>query len=291
MNRLDVINLTKKYGDKYALKNFSFTISDGEIVGLLGKSNAGKTTLLNCIAGNIIPDSGELIFNGINLLNHPHERKSIGILVEASFIDYLSAYENFQALMYISGSTRSHANRETIEKTLAAVDLQSFKEKLVAGFSFGTKQKLGFAQTLLNGQKMLILDEPFAGLDAQSRRIVKDKIKNIVATHNIGVLISEHTLDNVKDICDRVICIEHGQKIYDGIMSDETIYYITVDRVAPDMLSLLPEAGSTVDEVNNTIQVIGNSKLSDILKLIAGFSNILKIESTQDSLAKFLKEG
>jgi len=290
MNRLEVVNLSKKYGEKYALRNFSFTMTDGEIVGLLGKSNAGKTTLLNCIAGNIFPDSGELIFNGNNLLHKAKERKAIGILIEASFVDYLTAYENFQALLYAAGKTNSSKNKATIEETLSSVDLYDYSGKFVENFPFGIKQKLGFAQTLLNGRKMLILDEPFAGLDAASRVLVKKKIKNIVETYNTGVLISEHTLDDVRDICGRVICIEHGQKVYDGIMSDETIYYITVGSVSTEMLFQLVESGITVDETNNVIQVIGNSKLSAILNLIVKYSNVLKIESTKDSLAKFLKE-
>ena len=291
MNRLEVVNLTKKYGEKYALRNFSFSITDGEIVGLLGKSNAGKTTLLNCIAGNIFPDSGELVFNGNNLLRNAKDRKAIGILIEASFVDYLTAYENFQALLYAAGKTNSGQNRATIEETLSSVDLYNYSEKFVESFPLGVKQKLGFAQTLLNGRKMLILDEPFAGLDAGSRTIVKEKIRNIVETYNIGVLLSEHTLDDVRDICNRIVCIENGQKVYDGIISDETIYYITVSEIYPEMTACLDEYGVQIHQDSKVIQVIGNEKLSEVLRLVVGFTTVKKIENTQDSLSRFLREG
>ena len=184
MHSLVINDITKSYNNHIALKNFSMTINKGEIVGLVGKNGAGKTTLLNCIAGNIHPDKGKIIFDDCNILDNGSIINNFGILIQASFLDYLNTYDNLKLLSYASGITDKNIISKKIDEVLTIVGLEKQKLNFVKDFSFGMKQRLGLAQALLNGNKFLILDEPLVGLDVLGREIVKEIIINKAKKEN-----------------------------------------------------------------------------------------------------------
>ena len=152
MNKiLSVSNLTKSYRDKTALDNFTMEVGAGQIVALIGENGAGKTTLLNAICDFIRPTSGEILFNGKNLKEEKSFLKRLGILIEPSFLDYLTAEENLQYLMKLSGGNKSD---KKIEDLLNKTELYESRKKKVKTFSFGMKQRLGLCQSLLTDVNM-----------------------------------------------------------------------------------------------------------------------------------------
>lgn len=154
---LEINNISKKYGEFNALRNVSFSIKQGDIVGLLGHNGAGKSTLIKCIMGAIQSYTGEVIYQGDNIsTNRKTFVEEVGILLEPAFVDYLSGEEN---LKLIAGSMGKKFSKEMINELLEMVSLKKASKKKVSDYSFGMRQRLGLAQALLNEPKLLILDE------------------------------------------------------------------------------------------------------------------------------------
>lgn len=290
MNCLKVCDLSKDYGEKAALSRFSFEIAGGEIVGLIGRNGAGKTTLLNCIAGNIYSNSGKIYVDDIDLFENGQLRKDIGILVESTFIDYLTAYENLKLLMFVSGILNNKVIEEEINKVLEIVGLSLEKKKKVGEFSYGMKQRLGFAQALLNGKKMLILDEPFAGLDINGRQLVKNHIRKIVEENNISVLFSDHNLEEVMDLYNRVVCIQNGVKLYDGKPEINKTYNLIVENINEKLYKELQLVDVAVDLTKKSICFSDNANLNQILQSILNNTKIIDLQLHENSIERFLKE-
>lgn len=208
---LQVQNVTKRYGDKIALNDFSMDICPGEIVALIGENGAGKTTLLNIICGYIRPSAGQVQYKGENIIEKPLTIREFGILIEPQFLDYISAEENLRLLSQLVNRKQDTRIEELLEKT----ELYSSRKKKVKEFSFGMKQRLGLCQCLLTEVGFIILDEPFVGLDPIGKEIFKQTIMDIAHKQNVPVLFSSHDLDDVDQICDRLVMISKGNKQLD----------------------------------------------------------------------------
>ena len=292
MHSLVINDITKSYNNHIALKNFSMTINKGEIVGLVGKNGAGKTTLLNCIAGNINPDKGKIIFDDCNILDNGSIINNFGILIQASFLDYLNTYDNLKLLSYASGITDKNIISKKIDEVLTIVGLEKQKLNFVKDFSFGMKQRLGLAQALLNGNKFLILDEPLVGLDVLGREIVKEIIINKAKKENIPVLFSDHNLREVEDICDKIVCLDKGEKIFDGIFKNEEKYCVEVVNPGFNILNNLNLVYKNFININgNKIVINDKEKLNDIITFLVQHNIFIKeISIQEDSLIKMFKE-
>ena len=292
MHSLVINDITKSYNNHIALKNFSMTINKGEIVGLVGKNGAGKTTLLNCIAGNIHPDKGKIIFDDCNILDNGSIINNFGILIQSSFLDYLNTYDNLKLLSYASGITDKNIISKKIDEVLTIVGLEKQKLNFVKDFSFGMKQRLGLAQALLNGNKFLILDEPLVGLDVLGREIVKEIIINKAKKENIPVLFSDHNLREVEDICDKIVCLDKGEKIFDGIFKNEEKYCVEVVNPGFNILNNLNLVYKNFININgNKIVINDKEKLNDIITFLVQHNIFIKeISIQEDSLIKMFKE-
>lgn len=285
---LVVNNLNKSYKNHIAIKNFSMHVEKGEIVGLIGKNGAGKTTLLNCIAGNIYPDNGEMIFEEEKIADNSSIINDFGILIHASFLDYINTYENLKLLCYASGVKDKEEIDRNIDEVLELVGLKDEKFNHVKNFSFGMKQRLGLAQALLNGKKFLILDEPLVGLDVLGREIVKDVIIKKAKEEGISVLFSDHNLREVEDICDRIICIEDGEKVFDGVFENEKEYCIEVDGDINE-LDEVNKGDISIDE--NSIKIHNKLKLNNVIESLVKQNIMIKdITIRENSLIEMFKE-
>ncbi len=292
MGCLEIASLGKSYGKKVALVDFSMKVAGGEIVGLIGRNGAGKTTLLNCIAGNIHPTNGSILYDGTNILSDGRIRSKFGISIEASFLDYLNTYENLSLLMKTCGDYDASYRINEIQEILHIVGLGDQMKKHVSSFSYGMKQRLGFAQALLNGSELLILDEPFAGLDVDGRKIVKDHIRKLANDKHIGVIFSDHNLDEVHDLCHRVVCIQNGKKVYDGIPDNEIKYEVYIDSLSEELLLELRKIkGITINLDRKVIYFSAKHNVHEIAKIIIEHSTLLKVKSIENALEKILKEG
>ena len=227
---LQVQNVTKRYGDKIALNDFSMDICPGEIVALIGENGAGKTTLLNIICGYIRPSAGQVQYKGENIIEKPLTIREFGILIEPQFLDYISAEENLRLLSQLVNRKEDTRIKELLEKT----ELYSNRKKKVKEFSFGMKQRLGLCQCLLTEVSFLILDEPFVGLDPIGKEIFKQTIMDIAHKQNVPVLFSSHDLDDVDEICDRLVMISNGNKQLDQPLEHKQTYTVKIESTISD---------------------------------------------------------
>jgi len=209
---IKISNLTKKYGEKVALKNISFEAEKGEIVGFLGPNGAGKTTTMRIITGFIPPSSGTVEVGGIDVLEEPEEaKKKIGYLPENNplyldmeverFLDY------FAQLKHIEKKDR----KGEINRVINECGLSDVRGEIIGRLSKGYKQRVGLAQALLGDPEVLILDEPTIGLDPKQVVEIRNLIKELGGKRT--VLLSTHILPEVSATCNRVIIINEGRII------------------------------------------------------------------------------
>ena len=288
MGKLIIKNICKNYGEKRALNNFSVEVNGGEIVGLIGRNGAGKTTLMNIIAGNIFSDSGEVFFDEKNVSKDCDIRKDFGILIEPAFLDYMNTEDNLRLLQNVLGERNRKKIKAQTKEVLDIVGLSGKEKTYVKLFSFGMKQRLGFAQALLNGKKLMILDEPFVGLDIKGRDMVKHYVKQYARDNDVAVIFSDHNLDEVRSLCDRVVVIADGEKKYDGEVYSRKRYEIKVRGVS-DMLvkSLKSLRDSEVQIKENTILINKKDHINSVINFVTKDTEIVDINIIDDSLERF----
>ena len=200
---LDVCNLTKSYGNFVALKNISFSVEEGVIVGLLGKNGAGKTTLMKTILGLLCNYDGQIKFEG-KLIDHREAKtmRKISSLVDVKFYEDMTAYENLNYLLMADQGLKKMNRKKRIIELLEMVGLENNINDKVKSFSFGMKQRLALAQTFLHDAKLIILDEPFVGLDPVGIEFMKNMLRDMRKEKNVTIIFSSHQLEEVSDLAD-----------------------------------------------------------------------------------------
>lgn len=213
---LIIDRLTKQYGNKIAADRISLTLQQG-VYGLLGANGAGKTTLMRMMCGVLKPTSGEIHFNGIDV-SHEDYRDVLGYLPQD--FGYYPEFTALDFLMYIAtlkGLPKMKAKEKALEM-LELTSLMEVKKKKIKTFSGGMKQRLGIAQAMLNNPKILILDEPTAGLDPKERVRFRNLISKLGADRI--VLLSTHIVSDVENIANTILVMKNGQMIHQGSLSE-----------------------------------------------------------------------
>jgi len=213
---IEARNLTKYYDGTLAVDNISFTVHQGEILGYLGPNGAGKSTTVKMMTGVIRPTSGSIIIDGIDLFENPIEiKKRIGYVPETGGLyESLTAYEYLQLvgrLYRISEGLLDHR----IEEFMTMFGLAEYMHERMSSYSKGMKQKVLISAALLHNPKIIFLDEPLSGLDANSALLLKEVIKNLAAEGRT-IFYCSHILDVVERVCERVIIIDKGRIVADG---------------------------------------------------------------------------
>ena len=208
---LQVKNLKKSYGSRVALKDFSYTFEDG-IYGMLGANGAGKSTLMNLLTDNVKRDSGNILYDGKEILSMGSAyRELIGYMPQQQ-----GFYENFSARMFLfymaelKGIKKKEAKKQ-IEELLSIVNLESVSDKKIGGFSGGMKQRVLLAQALLGKPKILILDEPTAGLDPKERVNFRNYIHRL--SENKIILLATHVVGDVETVADKILIMKDGELV------------------------------------------------------------------------------
>lgn len=286
-----VNSLCKNYGEKVILDNISFKIMKGEIVGLLGRNGAGKTTILKSILGLKSYDKGDILYNNVSLKDKPDLASEFGALIESSFLDYVTAEENIRLLMMVSNRFNKNEINDRIDKAFKLVGLENDKKLKVNQYSFGMKQRLGLVQAILFGKQFMMLDEPFVGLDPIGKDIIKKEIINKAKNENGCVLFSSHNLEDVEEICDRVIMIDKGKCIYDGPVTNGKIYNFQIDGFNYEIKKLLTDKFKNISISNENIISVNEEEVNNVFNFI--FTNNMKIfdlSIESSSLIKLFKE-
>lgn len=221
MNMIEVINLTKQFKDVKAVDNLNFSIKEGEIVGLLGENGAGKTTTLRMISTMIKCTSGTVKVSGFDIHKEPSKvRSEIGILFggEVGLYDRLTARENVRYFAELNGMDKNEADK-SIEKLRERLEMKEFMDRRVGKFSRGMKQKVAIARSIVHEPKVILLDEPTAGLDVTASRLIHDFIKNC-KKENKAIVFSSHSMQEVEKLCDRIIIIHKGKMLEQGTINE-----------------------------------------------------------------------
>ena len=219
---LTLNEISKSIKDKTIVDKVSFEIKPGSVNGLLGPNGAGKTTTFYLIAGLIKLDSGEIFLNGNDISNLPmHKRSNMGIKYlpqEPSIFQDLTVYENLYGLAEISLKEKNKIS-QFMTQSIEEFSLEKILDLKGRQLSGGQRRKVEIARTLAASPKMILLDEPFAGIDP----IAIDEIKNVLRTlkeKGIAILITDHNVREALDICDNAIVVNRGQVIAKGVKAD-----------------------------------------------------------------------
>ena len=217
---IEIKNVTKKYGDKKALDNVSFTVNDGDIFAFIGHNGAGKTTLIKSIVGIHDFDEGEILINNISIKDNPVECKKLMAFVP----DNPETYEHMKAIDYINFicdmyDVPKDVRRNNIEKYSKIFGMENKLNDTIDSFSHGMKQKIVLISALAHDPKILVMDEPFVGLDPKAVFEIKEILNEMVKEGKI-VFYSTHILDVAEKLCSRVAIIKNGKLVKSGSMKE-----------------------------------------------------------------------
>jgi ABC-2 type transport system ATP-binding protein len=217
---IETVDLTKKYGDFFALESLHLKLEKGDLFGFIGPNGAGKTTTIRILSTLLMPTWGEAYVCGHSIYTHPREiRRSIGYMP-----DIFGVYDDMRVIEYLeffAAAYRIHGpqRRRVAERSLELVDLVAKRDELVTSLSRGMTQRLGLARVLLHDPEVLLLDEPASGLDPRARIEMRNLLKRLQAMGKT-VLVSSHILPELADICNRVGIIEYGRLLACGDVQD-----------------------------------------------------------------------
>ncbi|MGZ8523446.1 MAG: ABC transporter ATP-binding protein [Chitinophagaceae bacterium] len=211
---LELQHLKKYFATQKAVDDVSLTIERGQIFGLLGPNGAGKTTLIRMITGIFYPDEGQIIFDG-KKFEPLKDIAHIGYMPEErGLYKKMKIGEQAMYLAQLKGLSRADASKK-IKAWFLRFDMESWWNKKVEDLSKGMSQKLQFVTTVLHEPKLIILDEPFSGLDPVNANLIKDEIYRLAQT-GATIIFSTHRMEQVEEICDHIVLVNKGQKILDG---------------------------------------------------------------------------
>jgi ABC-2 type transport system ATP-binding protein len=262
MNILEVKNLKKYYATQKAVDDISFELKQGSIFGLLGPNGAGKTTLLRMVTGIFYPDEGQILFEG-KKFDPNNDVTRIGYMPEERGL-YKKMKIGEQAIYLAELKGIPHATAvEKVKAWFIRFGMESWWNKKVEDLSKGMSQKLQFVTTVLHEPRLVILDEPFSGLDPVNANLIKDEIYEL-AKRGCSVIFSTHRMEQVEEICDHIILVNKGQKILDGGVAQvkqqfkENLFRIAVDNMPSQIES-------------PSFQTIGQKDQSLVVKINQGF--------------------
>ena len=280
---IEVQGLTKKYKDKVVLRDINFTFTEPCIVGLLGANGAGKSTLMRILTGLTNKTQGNVkLLDKDPWSNWDNIYSQIGVLFEPKIPKYLNNVEYLKQICILR-----NIKFQKIEETLELIGLEPSKKK-VKSYSFGMLQRLGLAGALITGSKILILDEPFVGLDPIGIKDLQNTLKEL-ATNGVLIFISSHQLVELEEIVNRIIFLEQGEIKFDGSAENfksDTVKVFTSDN--QEVLQLITKLGYSTRLNNNYIEVnIPNDEdsLNNIIACVnkAG-ATLLQIDKSERGL-------
>jgi ABC-2 type transport system ATP-binding protein len=290
MALLELRNLKKYFSSQKAVDDISLDVQPGSIFGLLGPNGAGKTTLIRMITGIFYPDEGNINFNG-KQFQPLKDVEQIGYMPEErGLYKKMKIGEQTLYLAQLKGLSRAEA-MVGIKEWFTRFDMDSWWNKKVEDLSKGMSQKLQFVTTIIHKPKLIILDEPFSGLDPVNTNLIKDEIFRL-AKQGSTIIFSTHRMEQVEEICDHIVLVNKGKKILDGTVRQirqdfkENLFSITMDQFPQS----LPESGKPFELVTSSandyiIKIKEGLKPNDVLQyLLKGGAQIQAFHEILPSL-------
>ena len=266
---ISVTGLSKRYGTHLAVKDVSFDIKKGEIIGFLGPNGAGKSTIMNILTGYLSLTQGKVLIDGFDILENPEEaKKRIGYLPEIPplYVDMkVREYLNF---IYDLKKVKFPKNPH-IDEVLRLVKIDHVQNRLIKNLSRGYRQRVGFAQALIGNPDVLILDEPTVGLDPNQIIEIRNLISRLGKNHTI--ILSSHILSEIQAVCKRVIIINSGE-----IIADDT---------AENLSTKLSSDSSLVARI-----ICAEQDMLDALSTVQGVKSVISLGRKEDNSFDFLIE-
>jgi ABC-type multidrug transport system ATPase subunit len=238
---VDVSHLSKRFGSFEAVSDLSFRVQEGDVFGFLGQNGAGKSTTIRMLLSLVMPTSGSIQLFGKDLGTHRAEvlRRTGAVIESPDLYPYLSGYDNLRLFSRVGGSRLSRA---VLMQTLEQVGLADRAGDRVRTYSQGMKQRLGIAVALVQDPDLVILDEPTNGLDPQGIVDIRNLILTLNRTEGKTFLVSSHLLSEVELIANRMLIIDRGRKVAEGLVRE----LIDPERVRLELETTSPEAAQQV---------------------------------------------
>ncbi len=268
MNVLEIKNVHKQYANHKAVNGVSFSVPKGCIFGLLGPNGAGKTSLIRIITGITKADEGEVILDGGKL--DARDPANIGYMPEErGLYKKMKVGDHLMYLARLKGMTKIEA-ANAIDHWLNKFDINSWRKKKVEELSKGMQQKVQFISTVIHKPRVLILDEPFSGLDPINSNLMKDEIFEL-KSNGTSIILSTHRMEQVEEICEYMVLINQGESVLDGSVTDvkesfkEHLFRI---RYKGEMPETLPPSITVTSQKEGeiTIQVQNDKDSNDYLE-------------------------
>ena len=269
MDILQVKNLKKYFADQKAVDSISFSLKKGSIFGLLGPNGAGKTTLIRMITGIFYPDEGEILFDG-RPFDATKSITEVGYMPEErGLYKKMKIGEQAVYLAQLKGLSKQDAT-EKVKRWFIKFEMQSWWNKKVEDLSKGMGQKLQFVITVLHEPRLIILDEPFSGLDPVNSNLIKEEIFNL-ARGGSTIIFSTHRMEQVEEICEHIILVNKGKKILDGTVPGvkqqfkENLFSIGLEGAIPVVSSPAFEVVGSKDN-GLIVKIHEGSRPNDVLE-------------------------
>lgn len=266
---VEVKNLVKRYGDKLAVNNVSFTVNEGEILGFLGPNGAGKSTTMNIITGYLSSTSGTVTIDGCEILDDPKGAKSkIGYLPEMPPLYQDMTVKRYLEFVYDLKKV-TLPKQEHLAEVAKVTKITDVYNRIIKNLSKGYRQRVGLAQALIGNPPVIILDEPSVGLDPKQIIEMRNLIRGLGKKHT--VILSSHVLSEIQAVCDRIVVINNGQ-----LVADESTQEIT----------------STVKGIKRLqLHIFGSDAyIMPALRSVEGVTRARKISRTPDGYGEYVVE-
>ena len=269
---LQVQHLKKYFANQKAVDDISFSVEEGSIFGLLGPNGAGKTTLIRMITGIFYPDAGQITFQG-KPFDPIHDVRHIGYMPEErGLYKKMKIGEHALYLAQLKGLSRSDAMRQ-VKIWFERLEMESWWNKKVEDLSKGMSQKLQFVSTVLHEPRLIILDEPFSGLDPVNSNLIKDEIHRL-AKNGSTIIFSTHRMEQVEEICQQIILVNRGQKILDGTVNSikqqykQSQYRIGIPALNEAHLAEAPFELILSKENEQIVRITDGKSSNDVLRFL-----------------------
>ncbi len=272
MALLEVNHLKKYFATQKAVDDISLTIEKGSIFGLLGPNGAGKTTLIRMITGIFYPDEGSISLDG-KAFDPVNDVRDIGYMPEErGLYKKMKIGEQTLYLAQLKGLSKQEATRK-IKEWFIKFEMESWWNKKVEDLSKGMQQKLQFVTTVLHEPKLIILDEPFSGLDPVNSNLIKDEIFNL-SKKGATIIFSTHRMEQVEEICDHIVLVNKGKKILDGTVKavkqehKENLYSVGLEQMTGLQENGRPFDIIQTEEHRAVLRIKEGHKPNDVLQYL-----------------------